>query len=176
MNNYSKKYLKDFMSDKSILSKRGLPKCKNIGKKGGLPPLMGDGGITDYPRSGMDLEIDFVNSDFALFPIEIALEIARVYPKAWCKGGNYFGNYAFDHWFNAMKAIKANKKIPNESLRWMKKREQYIARHRQDFRLAGTIAMIKWAGFVDGYHGKGNGSVDGSSMNYMMNLIQDYGK
>lgn len=164
------------MTKKSTLTLRGFPKCKNIGKRGPLPPLYGDDGKTDYPTVGENKAIDFKNSQFALFPIEIALELGRLYPKAWCAGGNHFGNYAFDHWFKAMKAIDANKPIPKDSLRWMKKREQYIARHRQDFRLAGTIAMIKWAGFVDGPNGEGTGSEDGSSLDYMLNLILEYGR
>ena len=72
--------------------------------------------------------------------------------------------------------MQNNRPIPRDSLRWMKKREQYIARHRRDFRIAGTIAMIKWAGFVDGDHGEGTGAVDGSSLRYMVDLIKDYGR
>jgi hypothetical protein len=160
----------------SKLQTIGFHKCKNVGKKGPLPPLVGKSGLTDYPNHGDDLDIDFVNSEFALFPLDLAVQLAVAYPKAWCKGGNYFGNYAFEHWYNAIYAMQNNRPIPKDSLRWMKKREQYIARHRQDFRLAGTIAMIKWAGFVDGDHGKGNGSTDGSSLRYMVNLISNYGK
>ena len=154
----------------------GVPKCKNVGKRGKLPPLFGDGGLTDYPTKGDDLPIDFENSQFALFPIEVAVELANAYPKAWCSGGNHFGNYAFDYWFQTMDALGKGKQVPTECLRWMKKREQYIARHRGDFRLAGVIAMIKWAGFVDGDGGEGDGAETGSSFDYMLTLIEDYGK
>jgi hypothetical protein len=164
------------MSVHSDLKKLGFPQCKNIGKKGKLPPLYGDDEKTDYPKVGDDLPINFDYSEYALFPLDLAIELAIAYPKAWCKGGNYFGNYAFAHYIDAMTAIAKGKKIPKDALRWMKKREQYIARHRQDFRLAGTIAMIKWAGFVDGQYGKGNGAEDGSSLDYMVSLIKDYGK
>lgn len=164
-------------SSNFTLKSLGLPICKNVGKKGSLPPLHDpQTGLTDYPTKGDNFEIDFVNSEFALFPIDLALNLAVAYPKAWCSGGNYFGNYAFEHWFNAMVAISEGREIPTESLRWMKKREQYIARHRKDFRLAGTIAMIKWAGYVDGDHGAGSGAVDGSSLGYMVKLIEDYGR
>ena len=154
----------------------GFPKCRNIGKKGKLPPLYGSSGLTDYPNKGDDLQISFDNSEYALFPLDLALKLAIAYPKAWCKGGNYFGNYAFAHYIDAMTALAENRKVPKDAQRWMKKRESYIARHRQDFRLAGTIAMIKWAGFVDGPYGRGNGASDGSSLAYMINLIEDYGK
>lgn len=159
-----------------LLKEIGFPKCKNVGKKGKLPPLKGDFGYTDYPKVGDNLPINFDNSQYALFPLDLAIKLAIAYPKAWCKGGNYFGNYAFAHYIDAMTALAEGRKIPNDALRWMKKREQYIARHRQDFRLAGTIAMIKWAGFVDGNHGRGNGAETGSSLDYMVSLIEDYGR
>ena len=164
------------MSAKKALLDLGFPKCKNIGKKGGLPPLYGSDGLTDFPRKGDNKKICFSNSEYALFPFDVAVSIGRLYPKAWCKGGNYFGNYAMEHWFNATEAMAENREIPKESLRWMKKREMYIARHRKDFRLAGIIAMIKWAGFVDGNYGRGKGSENGSSLNYMLKVIEDYGK
>ena len=28
---------------------------------------------------------------------------------------------------------------------WLRKRENYVSRHRKDFRPGGTVAMIKWA-------------------------------
>jgi len=164
------------MSAKKTLESLGVPNCRNVGKMGGLPPLVGHAGRTDYPKVGDNLEIDFENSKYALFPLNLAIEIASTYPKAWCRGGNHFGNYAFEHYFNAMQAIQDGRKIPNDSLRWMKKREQYIARHRKDFRLAGIIAMIKWAGYVDGPDGYGSGAEDGSSVGYMVYVIDEYGK
>ena len=159
---------------KRKLKSLGIPNCKNVGKKGKLPPLKDKSGITDYPVSGDDLEICFGNSQYKMFPFESAVELANQFPKAWCKGGNYFGNYAFEHWVNYMDAIEKGKKIPVDSLRWLKKREQYIARHRGDFRLAGVIAMIKWAGFIDGV--SGIGSENGDSFDEMVSTVIEYGK
>jgi len=160
------------MSVKNELRSLGVPKCKNVGKKGPLPTLR-SGGITNYPRKGEDEEIDFENSQYALFPIGLAIKLATAYPKAWCSGGNHFGNYAFEYWYRTVKAINAKEPVPDECLRWIKKRESYIARHRGDFRLAGVVAMIKWAGFVDA---DGAGSEDGSSLGYMVDVIQEYGR
>ena len=157
------------------LEKLGVPKCSNVGVKGGLPALKGKEGKTDYPLKGENKKIDFKNSKYALFPLDLAIELANAYPKAWCKGGNHFGNYAFAHYFDVMEAIENNKPIPKDALRWIKKREMYIARHRRDYRLAGIIAMIKWAGFVDGYKGRGNGAEDSSSIFYMIDTIEKYG-
>jgi hypothetical protein len=153
-----------------------VPVCKNVGPRGALPPLIGAGGRTDYPEKGADLPIDFRNSQFALFPLDVAIEIANAYPKAWCAGGNHFGNYAFDYWVQTTAALKAGGRVPVDCLRWIKKRELYIARHRQDFRLAGVVAMIKWAGFVEGAGGHGDGATTGSSLGYMIGVIEAYGK
>jgi len=151
---------------------KGVPKCENLSPKDRLPPLVSKDGLTDYPKKGDDNPIAFKYSEYALFPLEIALAIAREYPKEWCKGGNHFGNHAFDYYIQAMKAIDAGRPIPPNSRRWMKKREQYIARHRKDFRLAGIIAMIKWAGFVDGPKGRGKGAINGSSLDFMVKVIR----
>jgi len=153
-----------------------LPKCKNVGKRGPLPPLVGHEGLTDYPEKGDNEKIDFKNSKYALFPLDVAQEIASAYPNAWCAGGNHFGNYAFDYWVQTMRALQKGTKVSEECLRWIKKRELYIARHRQDFRLAGIIAMIKWAGYVDGDFGKGKGSENGDSLSFMLETIENYGK
>jgi hypothetical protein len=161
----------------SKIYKLGVPKCKNVSKKKGpLPQLVGSAGLSDYPTKGDNLEIEFSNSQYALFPIDVAIEVAKLYPKAWCAGGNHFGNYAVEYWFETMEALKRGRRVPDECLRWIKKRESYIARHRGDFRLAGVIAMIKWAGFVDGDGGVGDGSETGSSLQYMLQLIEEYGK
>lgn len=154
----------------------GVPSCKNVGVRGPLPPLVGPEGRTDYPEKGDDLPIDFRNSQFALFPFDVAVEIANAYPAAWCAGGNQFGNYAFSYWAQTTAAMAAGRRIPDECLRWIKKREQYIARHRRDFRLAGVVAMIKWAGFVEGAGGDGDGATTGSSLGYMIEVVAAYGK
>lgn len=155
--------------------KLGVPRCKNVGKKGPLPPLYSKDGLTDYPRKGMDKDIRFENSQFALFPLDVAIGLAKNYPKAWCSGGNHFGNYAFEYWVKTITYLHSmdGRDVPVDCLRWMKKREQYIARHRGDFRLAGVVAMIKWAGLVDDGT---DGSINGSSFDYMVDLIEQYGR
>lgn len=153
-------------------SKRGLPKCPDLSTpRSVLPPLIGSDGLTDFPKKGLDKEIDFENSQYKMFDLELALYLAKEFPKKWCKGGNHFGNKAFSYWIETMRAIEKGKPIPKDCQRWLKKRERYIARHRGDFRLAGVVAMIKWAGFIDGENGAGNGSDDGSSIDYMLSLF-----
>lgn len=164
------------MNGTEYLKSIGFPKCENLSSRDNLPQLIDSDGLTNFPTKGDNLEVRFENSHFALFPFDLAIELALRYPQAWCRGGNHFGNYAFENWANTMFAIKEKKPIPERSLRWIKKREGYIARHRQDFRLAGIVAMIKWAGFVDGAEGKGNGSISGKSIGFMIRELERYGK
>jgi len=161
----------EWLDDPNLeVSRRGLPRCESRTPKNKLPPLKGSTGLTDYPMKGDDEPIVFESSQYAWFPLDLALAIAREYPKEWCRGGNHFGNHAFSYYIDAVKAIQSGQRIPAKSRRWMKKREQYIARHRTDFRVAGVIAMIKWAGFVDGP--SGDGAVDGSTFDYMLGVVR----
>ena len=66
-------------------------------------------------------------------------------------------------------ALERGQPVPDKCLRWIKKRERYIARHRQDFRVNGVIAMMKWAGFVDA---DVDGTTTGDSLRYMLDLIE----
>ena len=44
-------------------SKRGLPKCPDLSTpRSNLPPLFGSGGLTDFPKKGLDKDINFENS------------------------------------------------------------------------------------------------------------------
>jgi hypothetical protein len=133
--------------------------------------LRNSDGLTDFPTKGENKDINFRNSKFAMFPFDLTMRIIEEIPEVWCKGGNQFGNRAFDYWIKVMKALHENKPIPNECQRWLKKREGYIARHRKDNRMAGIIAMIKWAGFVDGPGARAKGCEDGSSLDFMLDVI-----
>lgn len=151
-----------------------LPKCPDLGtERSVLPPLLGKEGLTDFPIKGENKPINFKNSQFKVFPLKTAITLAQTHPKAWCSGGNHFGNKAFNYWIRTESALKNRQPIPIDCQRWIKKREGYIARHTKDFRLAGVVAMIKWAGFVDGPNGEGNGAVDGRSLKYMLSLFED---
>lgn len=149
-----------------------IPNCPQIVKDTStLPKLYNAEGKTDFPTTGQNKTPSFRNSQFAMFPFDLALKIVADMPTVWCKGGNQFGNKAFRYWIMVMQATHKGEPIPNECLRWLKKREGYIARHRKDNRVAGIIAMIKWAGFVDGLGAKAKGAEDGSSLNFMLETI-----
>ena len=149
-----------------------IPHCPSlVTDNSTLPPLRNKDGLTDFPTKGEDQDINFKNSKFIMFPFDLTMKIIEEMPEVWCKGGNQFGNRAFDYWIKVMKALHENKPIPNECQRWLKKREGYIARHRKDNRVAGIIAMIKWAGFVDGPGARAKGCEDGSSLDFMLDVI-----
>jgi hypothetical protein len=66
--------------------------------------------------------------------------VKQKYPKVWDMGGNIFGNEAFK---NLERVLKRGYWTDNEE--WMyKKWRSYVARHHKDFRIAGTVAMLKW--------------------------------
>ena len=74
-----------------------------------------------------------------------AKKIKENYPKVWDMGGNIFGNEAFK---NLERVIKRGYWTDNEE--WMYiKWQSFVARHHKDFRIAGTVAMLKWVDKTD---------------------------
>jgi hypothetical protein len=74
-----------------------------------------------------------------------AKKIKEKYPKVWDMGGNIFGNEAFK---NLERVVERGYWTDNEE--WMYiKWQSYVARHHKDFRIAGTIAMLKWVDKTD---------------------------
>ena len=74
-----------------------------------------------------------------------AKKVKEEYPKVWDMGGNIFGNEAFK---NLERVIKRGYWTDNEE--WMYiKWQSYVARHHKDFRIAGTVAMLKWVDKTD---------------------------
>lgn len=86
-----------------------------------------------------------------------AKKIKRDYPEVWDKGGNIFGNEAFEN----LKRV-AERGYWLDSEEWMyKKWRSYVARHIHDFRIEGVVAMLKWVDKVE------------KGWSYMKNLIED---
>ena len=74
-----------------------------------------------------------------------AKKIKEKYPKVWDMGGNIFGNEAFK---NLERVVKRG--YWKDSEEWMYiKWQSYVARHHKDFRIAGTVAMLKWVDKTD---------------------------
>jgi SPP1 gp7 family putative phage head morphogenesis protein len=73
--------------------------------------------------------------------VDYAERIRDEHPNIWKLGGNIFGNEAFRN----LKRV-SDRGYWLDSERWMYiKWRGYVARHQQDFRIEGVVAMLKWA-------------------------------
>jgi hypothetical protein len=77
--------------------------------------------------------------------LNYAKKIKSDYPKVWDKGGNIFGNEAFN---NLNRVSERGYWLDSEKWMYIKWRS-YVARHKQDFRINGVVAMLKWVDKVD---------------------------
>jgi hypothetical protein len=77
--------------------------------------------------------------------LNYAKKIKSDYPNVWDKGGNIFGNEAFN---NLKRVSERGYWLDSEKWMYIKWRS-YIARHKQDFRINGVIAMLKWVDKVN---------------------------
>lgn len=74
-----------------------------------------------------------------------AKSVKKQYPEIWSKGGNIFGNTAFEM---LEVVIKRGYWLKEEE--WFyKKWQAFGARHKKDYRLPGVIANLKWLFWVD---------------------------
>ncbi len=116
--------------------------------------------VTNFPKRGEDKEVSLDNSRYQLFDIEYAEDIKENWPSLWKKGGNIEGNNQYRRLLPIAKRSDKTPKTETED-EAIRKREGWAARHLQDFRLAGTIAQIKW--LVVGERG----------LSYMKQLIEE---
>ena len=97
----------------------------------------------EYERGGtIDFNANHVPNRWI---INYAKKIKNNHPEVWKLGGNIFGNEAFK---NLSRVSERGYWLDSEE--WMyKKWQSFLARHQHDFRIAGVIAMLKWAGKVN---------------------------
>lgn len=97
---------------------------------------------TNFPDKGKDKKVSLRNSDYPAFPLEYAQNIKDEYPEIWDEGGNILGNKQYA----LLNKIQKNNGVPEtpDQEEAIRKREAWAARHLQDFRLAGTVAQMKW--------------------------------
>jgi len=98
-----------------------------------------EGDKTDFPKKGDDQKISLNNSQYKQFPFAYAEKLKEEYPSIWKRGGNIYGNTAYQNWIKARKG----EMTPGVE-RWIKKREAWAARHFKNKRPAGVVALIKW--------------------------------
>ena len=97
---------------------------------------------TNFPEKGEDKKVSLRNSKYPSFPLDYAQNIKDEYPDIWDEGGNILGNKQFA----LLSKIQKNNGVPEtpDQEEAIRKREAWAARHLQDFRLAGTVAQMKW--------------------------------
>jgi hypothetical protein len=126
----------------------------------GVPINPSDVGADEDPqefRKGGTAKIEFNPNHIPnKWIYSYAKKIKEKYPKVWDMGGNIFGNEAFK---NLERVVQRGYWTDNEE--WMYiKWQSYVARHHKDFRIAGTVAMLKWVDKTD------------KGWNYMKALIE----
>ena len=116
--------------------------------------------VTNFPAQGDDREVSLDNSQYRIFDPEYAQDLKDNWPQIWRMGGNIEGNNQYRRLEPIVSRQDKTPKTDTEEMA-IRKREAWAARHLQDFRLAGTVAQIKW--FVVGEKGQ----------TYMKELIED---
>lgn len=99
---------------------------------------------TDFPNKGDNKKISLKNSKFKQFNYEFAKSLKADYPEIWKKGGNEYGNQAFNNWAKIKKGRKG-KALED----WIVRRERFMERHIHDKNLPGVVATLKWGGIVE---------------------------
>ena len=77
--------------------------------------------------------------------LNYAKNIKKNHPEIWKKGGNIYGNQAFE---NLLRVSERGYWLDSEEWFYVKWRS-FVARHKGDFRIAGVVAMLKWVDKVD---------------------------
>ncbi len=98
---------------------------------------------TDFPQKGDDEKISLRNSNHKMFPLSYARKIKENYPEIWKAGGNIKGNAQFAILSKIQDENNGAPKTKSQEDA-IKLREAWAARHKEDFRLAGVVAQMKW--------------------------------
>ena len=115
---------------------------------------------TNFPTRGDNRAVSLDNSQYRIFDAKYAKDLKDNWPSIWRKGGNIEGNNQYRRLAPIVGRENTEPKTETEEMA-IRKREAWAARHLQDFRLAGTVAQIKW--FVVGEKGQ----------TYMKDLIEE---
>lgn len=107
--------------------------------------------ITNFPAKGDDRKVSLENTQYRVFDADYAQDLKDNWPQIWRKGGNIEGNNQYRRLKPIVDRADKEPKTDTEEMA-IRKREAWAARHLQDFRIAGTVAQIKW--FVVGDRGQ----------------------
>jgi len=99
-------------------------------------------GKTNFPTPGEDKAVSLRNSQWKLFPLDEATDLKENWPEIWRRGGNIRGNDQFRRL--APVARRGGKTTTATEEYAVRLREAWVARHYEDFQLAGVVAQVKW--------------------------------
>tara|TARA_Y100000114_G_scaffold156423_1_gene183576 strand:- start:255 stop:1373 length:1119 start_codon:yes stop_codon:yes gene_type:complete len=98
--------------------------------------------VTNFPKRGDNLAVSIRNSEHDTFPLAYAENLKENHPDIWRRGGNILGNTQFNRLQKVM-SQNGTPKTPTDE-RAIRLREAWGARHKEDYRLAGVVAQVKW--------------------------------
>lgn len=107
-------------------------------------PVILEKRATNFPVQGDDETVTLRNSQFDLFPLDIAEDLRQNWPDIWARGGNIQGNDTYSVLLRVRQLDKASDELTPKEIEIIRMREAWSARHAADFRLAGVIAQAKW--------------------------------
>ena len=99
-------------------------------------------GKTNFPRPGDDKAVSLRSSQWKLFPLDEASDLKENWPEIWRRGGNIRGNDQFRRLSPV--ARRGGKPTTATEEYAVRLREAWVARHYEDFQLAGVVAQVKW--------------------------------
>jgi hypothetical protein len=114
-----------------------------------LRKAVGDTDPTNFPTAGENEAVSLRNSEWELFDLRYAEQLRTDYPSIWRKGGNVRGNSQYDKLAPIVR--RGGRMAPRNDTEEgaIRLREAWVARHREDFRLAGVVAQVKWLAVGD---------------------------
>jgi len=98
----------------------------------------------DYEDGGTVIEFN-PNHIPNKWVVKYAETIKKNHPEIWKLGGSVYGNEAFE---NLLRVSKRGHWLDSEAWMYIKWRT-YVARHKKDSKIAGVVAMLKWADKID---------------------------
>lgn len=97
---------------------------------------------TNFPKPGENKAVSLRNSQWKLFPLDEAMDLKENWPEIWRRGGNIRGN---DQFRRLTPVARRGGKVTTATEEYaVRLREAWVARHYEDFQLAGVIAQVKW--------------------------------
>jgi hypothetical protein len=97
---------------------------------------------TNFPKPGDNKAVSLRSSQWKVFPLDDAMDLKENWPEIWSRGGNIRGN---DQFRRLTPVARRGGKITTATEEYaVRLREAWVARHYEDFQLAGVIAQVKW--------------------------------